>query len=167
MGKIHLFACRAVKRERRKGSSRRQQTTYGAAIKEVARELLRSTRSLKREKWRPKVHQARRDDRFSSLFLSLLLTAATVPTRPTPLLLCSPLSLSPTRFDAFKDVIALMLPTDDLQLSGCTVSGGWSVAPRRKCAGLLRRAWSKKICTRRSPWYPRKNIMVICACKFF
>ena len=58
-------------------------------------------------KWRPKVHQARRDDRFSSRFLSLLLTAAIVPTRPTPLLLCSPLplSLSPTRFDAFKDVI--------------------------------------------------------------
>ena len=58
-------------------------------------------------KWRPKVHQARRDDRFSSRFLSLLLTAAIVPTRPTPLLLCSPLplSLSSTRFDAFKDVI--------------------------------------------------------------
>ena len=60
-------------------------------------------------KWRPKVHQARRDDRFSSRFLSLLLTAAIVPTRPTPLLLCSPLPLSlspsPTRFDAFKDVI--------------------------------------------------------------
>ena len=45
-------------------------------------------------KWRPKVHQARRDDRFSSRFLSLLLTAAIVPTRPTPLLLCSPLPLS-------------------------------------------------------------------------
>ena len=39
-------------------------------------------------KWRPKVH------RFSSRFLSLLLTAAIVPTRPTPLLLCSPLPLS-------------------------------------------------------------------------
>ena len=45
----------------------------------------------------------------------MLLTAAIVHTRPTPLLLCSPLpppppsslslSLSPTRFDAFKDVI--------------------------------------------------------------
>ena len=45
-------------------------------------------------KWRPKVHQARRDDRFSSRFLSLLLTAAIVPTHPTPLLLCSPLPLS-------------------------------------------------------------------------
>ena len=45
-------------------------------------------------KWRLKVHQARRDDRFSSRFLSLLLTAAIVPTRPTPLLLCSPLPLS-------------------------------------------------------------------------
>ena len=32
-----------------------------------------------------------------------------------------------------------------------TVSGGSSVAPRRKCVGLLRRAWSRKICTRRSP----------------
>ena len=34
-------------------------------------------------KWRPKVHQARRDDHFSSRFLSLLLTAAIVPTCPT------------------------------------------------------------------------------------
>ena len=38
-----------------------------------------------------------------------------------------------------------------------TVSGGWSATPRRKCVGLPRRAWSKKICTRRSPWYPRKK----------
>ena len=45
-------------------------------------------------KWRPEVHQARRDDRFSSRFLSLLLTAAIVPTSPTPQLLCSPLPLS-------------------------------------------------------------------------
>ena len=69
----------------------------------------------KERKWRPKVHHARRDDRFSSRFLSLLLTAAIVRTRPTPRLLCSPLppplsrslslSLFPTRFDAFKDVI--------------------------------------------------------------
>ena len=48
-GKIHLFAGRAVKRERRKGSSRRQQPAYGAAVNEVARELLRSVRSPKRE----------------------------------------------------------------------------------------------------------------------
>ena len=47
--KIHLFAGRAVKRERRKGSSRRQQPAYGAAVNEVARELLRSVRSPKRE----------------------------------------------------------------------------------------------------------------------
>ena len=47
--KIHLFAGRAVKRERRKGSSRRQQPAYGAAVNEVARELLRSARSPKRE----------------------------------------------------------------------------------------------------------------------
>ena len=42
-----------------------------------------------------------------SLLQSVLVSAAIVPTRPTPLLLCSPLplSLSPTRFDAFKDVI--------------------------------------------------------------
>ena len=127
---IHLFAGRAVKRERRKGSSRRQQPAYGAAVNEVARELLRSARSPDERKWRPKVHQARRDDRFSSRFLSLLLTAAIVPTRPTPLLLCSPLpppplslslslSLSPTRFDAFKDVIVSivhnMLPILDEQ----------------------------------------------------
>ena len=37
-----------------------------------------------------------------------------------------------------------------------TVSGGWSVAPRRKC--VCRAALGlKKICTRRSPWYPRKK----------
>ena len=47
--KIHLFAGRAVKRERRKGSSRRQQPAYGATVNEVARELLRSARSPKRE----------------------------------------------------------------------------------------------------------------------
>ena len=46
---IHLFDGRAVKRERRKGSSRRQQPAYGAAVNEVARELLRSVRSPKRE----------------------------------------------------------------------------------------------------------------------
>ena len=46
---IHLFAGRAVERERRKGSSRRQQPAYGAADNEVARELLRSVRSPKRE----------------------------------------------------------------------------------------------------------------------
>ena len=65
----------------------------------------------RRRKWRPKVHQAQWDDRFSSRFLSLLLTAAIVLTRPTPLLLCSPLplSLSPTRFDALKDVIVLIV----------------------------------------------------------
>ena len=43
----------------------------------------------------------------------MLLTVAIVPTRPTPLLLCSPLplclSLSPTRFDAFNDVIELIV----------------------------------------------------------
>ena len=75
---IHLFAGRAVKRERRKGSSCRHQTAYGSAINEVAGELLRSARSPKGEKWRPKVRQARRDDRISSRFLSLLLTAAIV-----------------------------------------------------------------------------------------
>ena len=74
-----------------------------------------AARVAEERKWRPKVHQARRDDRFSSRFLSLLLTAAIVPTRPTPLLLCSPLPLSlslssrPTRFDAFKDVIVLIV----------------------------------------------------------
>ena len=47
--KIHLFAGRVVKRERRKGSSRRQQTAHGAAVYKVARELLRSARSPKRE----------------------------------------------------------------------------------------------------------------------
>ena len=47
--KIHLFAGRDVKRERRKGSSRRQQTAYGAAVNQVAHELLRSA-SCPREK---------------------------------------------------------------------------------------------------------------------
>ena len=45
--KRHLFASRADKRERRKGSSRRQQTAYGAAVDEVARELLLSARCRK------------------------------------------------------------------------------------------------------------------------
>ena len=67
-------------------------------------------------KWWPNVHQAWRDDRFSSRFLSLLLIAAIVPTCPTPLLPCSRLSLSFSlaRFDALKDVLVLnvhnMLP---------------------------------------------------------
>ena len=73
------FAGRAVKRERRKGSSRRQQTAYGAAVNKVARTWATAQCALAEErKWRPKVHQARRDDRFSSQFLSLLLTAAIV-----------------------------------------------------------------------------------------
>ena len=46
---IHLFVGRAVKRERRKGSFRRQQTAYGAAVNKVAREVMRSTRWPKRE----------------------------------------------------------------------------------------------------------------------
>ena len=46
---IHLFAGRAVKQERRKGRSRRQQPAYGAAVNKVACELLRSARSPKRE----------------------------------------------------------------------------------------------------------------------
>ena len=53
-----------------------------------------TARVAEERKWRSKVHQARRDDRFSSRFLSLLLTAAIVPTHPIPLLLCSPLPLS-------------------------------------------------------------------------
>ena len=63
--------------------------------RQISRTWATAQRTLAEErKWRPKVHQARRDDRFSSRFLSLLLTAAIVPTRPTPLLLCSPLPLS-------------------------------------------------------------------------
>ena len=117
---MHLFACRAVKRERRKGSFRPQQTAYGAAVNEVACELLPNALAKER-KWRPKVHQARQADRFSSRFLSLPLTAAIVP--PVPPLYCSaphclsllppppPLSLSLflTRFDAFKDVMVLII----------------------------------------------------------
>ena len=45
-------------------------------------------------KWRPKVYQAWQDERSSSHFLSLLLTAAFVPTCPTLLLFSSPLSHS-------------------------------------------------------------------------
>ena len=44
---INLFAGRAVKRERRKGSSRRQQPAYGAAVNEVARELRLYDKSAK------------------------------------------------------------------------------------------------------------------------
>ena len=110
---IYLFAGRAVimKRGRRKGSSRRQQTANSLRRRrQRSRTWATAQRALAEErKWQPKVHQARQDDRFSSRFLSLLLRAAIVPTRPTPPLLCSPLHppppLSPTRLDAIKDVI--------------------------------------------------------------
>ena len=54
----------------------------------------RREKMARRRKWRPKVHQAWRDHRSSSRFLSLLLTAAIVPTCPNHLLVCSPLPLS-------------------------------------------------------------------------
>ena len=81
--------------------AREEKRTFSPTATSLRRRRQRSRtwataqRALAEErKWRPKVHQARRDDRFSSRFLSLLLTAAIVPTRPTPLLLCSPLPLS-------------------------------------------------------------------------
>ena len=115
-GQIHLFAGRSCQ-------AREEKRKFSPTANSLRRRRQRSCtwataqRALPEErKWRPKVHQARRDDRFSSRFLSLLSTAAIVPTRPTPLLLCSPLpppplslSLSPTRFYAFKDVIVLIV----------------------------------------------------------
>ena len=103
LNKIHLFAGRAVKRERRKGSSRRQQPAYGAAVNEVARELLRSARSPKRE------NGGRRYIKHDGMIASPIVSAVDSchcphPSHPSTALL--PIaSLSPTRFDAFKDVI--------------------------------------------------------------
>ena len=103
---IHLFAGRAVKRERRKGSSCRQQTAYGTTVNEVARELLRSARSPKRE------NGGRRYIKHASPVGSCLCCWQLPLSPPVPPLYCSAphcLSLSPTRFDAFKDVIVLIV----------------------------------------------------------
>ena len=103
---INLFASRAVKRERRKGSSRRQQPAYGAAVNEVARELLRSARSLKRENGGRRY--IKHDGMIASPVGSCLCCWQLPLSPPVPPLYCSAPhcpSLSPTRFDAFKDVI--------------------------------------------------------------
>ena len=106
MQKIHLFAGRAVERERRKGSSRRQQPAYGAAVNEVARELLRSARSPKRENGGRRY--IKHDGMIASPVGSCLCCWQLPLSPPIPPLYCSAPhcpSLSPTRFDAFKDVI--------------------------------------------------------------
>ena len=103
---IHLFAGRAVKRERRKGSSRRQQPAYGAAVNEVARELLRSARSPKRENGGRRY--IKHDGMIASPVGSCLCCRQLPLSPPVPPLYCSAPhcpSLSPTRFDVFKDVI--------------------------------------------------------------
>ena len=113
---IHLFAGRAVKRERRKGSSRRQQTAYGAAVNEVARELLHSTR-CRREKM---AVEGTSSTTGRSLLQSVLVSAVDSchcphPSHPStallPIAFSLSLSLSPTRFDVFKDgIVHNMLP---------------------------------------------------------
>ena len=103
---INLFAGRAVKRERRKGSSRRQQPAYGAAVNEVARELLRSARSPKRENGGRRY--IKHDGMIASPVGSCLCCWQLPFSAPVPPLYCSAPhcpSLSSTRFDAFKDVI--------------------------------------------------------------
>ena len=95
--KIHLFAGRAVKRERRKGSSRRQQPAYGAAVNEVARELLRSARSPKRENGGRRY--IKHDGMIASPVGSCLCCWQLPLSQPIPPLYCSaphcpPLSLS-------------------------------------------------------------------------
>ena len=103
---INLFAGRAVKRERRKGSSRRQQPAYSAAVNEVARELLRSARSPKRENGGRRY--IKHDGMIASPVGSCLCCWQLPLSPPVPPLYCSAPhcpSLSPTRFDAFKDVI--------------------------------------------------------------
>ena len=103
---INLFAGRAVKRERRKGSSRRQQPAYGAAVNEVARELLRSARSPKRENGGRRY--IKQDGMIASPVGSCLCCWQLPLSPPIPPLYWSAPhcpSLSPTRFDAFKDVI--------------------------------------------------------------
>ena len=104
--KIHLFTGRAVKRERRKGSSLRQQPAYGAAVNEVARELLCSARSPKRENGGRRY--IKHDGMIASPVGSCLCCWQLPLSPPVPPLYCSAPhcpSLSPTRFDAFKDVI--------------------------------------------------------------
>ena len=104
--KINLFAGRAVKRERRKGSSRRQQPAYGAAVNEVAHELLRSARSPKRENGGRRY--IKHDGMIASPVGSCLCCWQLPLSPPVPPLYCSTPhcpSISPTRFDAFKDVI--------------------------------------------------------------
>ena len=103
---IFIFKCELGKRvntpfRQPSCQAREEKRKFSPAATSLRRRRQRSRtwataqRALAEErKWRPKVHQARRDDRFSSRFLSLLLTAAIVPTRPTPLRLCSPLPLS-------------------------------------------------------------------------
>ena len=121
---IHLFAGRAVERERRKGSSRRQQPAYGAAVNEVARELLRSAHSPKRENGGQRY--IKHDGMIASPVGSCLCCWQLPLSPPVPPLYCSAphclslslfLSLSPTRFDAFKDVIVWIVH-NMLQLLG-------------------------------------------------
>ena len=107
---IHLFAGRAVKRERRKGSSRRQQPAYGAAVNEVARELLRSARSPKRENGGRRY--IKHDGMIAFPVGSCLCCWQLPLSPPVPPLYCSAPhcpSLSPTRFDVFKDVIVWII----------------------------------------------------------
>ena len=108
---IHLFGW-AVKRERRKGSSRWQQTAYGTAVKEVAPELLSSARSPKRENGGRRY--IKHDETIASPVGFCLCCGQLPLSPPVPPLSCSAphslslsLSLSLTRFDAVKDVIVL------------------------------------------------------------
>ena len=92
-----------------KGSSRRQQTAYGAAVNEVACELLHSAR-CRREKM---AAEGTSSTTGRSLLQSVLVSAVDschCPHRSHPSAALLPIaSLSQTRFDAFKDVIVVMV----------------------------------------------------------
>ena len=118
-GKMHLFAGQAVKRERRKGRSCRQQTAY-APPSTKSHVSYCAALACQREKNGGRRY-IKHDGTIASpvgscLCCRQLPLSSPVPPLSCSALLCSPLSpsLSPTRFDAFKDVIALnvhnMLP---------------------------------------------------------
>ena len=80
---IHLFTGRAVKQERGEKEVLAD-STQSTVPPSTKLHIVTAQRALTEErKWRPEVCQARWDDHFSSRSLSLLLTDAIVPTRPT------------------------------------------------------------------------------------
>ena len=104
--KIHLFAKRAVKRDRKIGSSCRQQTAYDAVVSKVAREFLHSVRSPKREHGGQRYQYIKHDRTSTPPVASCLCCWQRPLSPPVPPLSCSaPLCLTLTNYDASKHVI--------------------------------------------------------------